>query len=218
MNKNIYAAIKQRILFLEYQPGQILNENVLAKDFQVSRTPMREVLYRLEWDQLVRILPRTGTMVTEIEFHKMLHTYQTRGEIEALVGRMASEQIGSSHLQDIERVREDCSQLVETKDRKALADIDFRFRNVLYEAASNPVLKDISELLYQITFRIWFLTMGRGDWTAEVQSVINEITETHQALQKNIPKETGEIRHRHLLSHVERIQAKFFDTRPNHAE
>ena len=215
MNKEIYEVIKQRILFLEYQPGQILNENILAKEFRVSRTPMREVLYRLEWEQLVRILPRTGTMVTEIEFQKMMQTYQTRGEIEALVGRMAAEQITAEHLQQIRAVRDRCREMIERKDLKALAGIDFHFRNVLYEAAGNPVLTDISELLYRITFRMWYLTMDRGDWTAEVGSMENEIAETLQALQNNNPSATGDIRQAHLLSHIERIQAKFFGTRPN---
>ncbi len=218
MNKDIYKALKDRILFMEYQPGQILNENVLAKEFRVSRTPMREILYRLEWEQLVRILPRTGTMITEIEFQKMLNSYQTRVEIEGLVGRMAAEHISPGHLQDIAAVREDCRKLEAEKDRKALADVDFRFRNILYEAAGNPVLKDISELLYQITFRIWYLTMDRGDWKAEVQSMVNEISETMQALEKNKPAATGDIRHTHLLSHIERIQSKFFGVRVNHSE
>lgn len=218
MNKAIYQALKDRILFMVYQPGQILNEHVLAKEFQVSRTPMREILYRLEWEQLVRILPRTGTMITEIEFQKMLHSYQTRVEIEGLVGRMAAEHISSGHLEAIASVREDCRKLETGKDRKALADIDFRFRNILYEAADNPVLKDISELLYQITFRIWYLTMDRGDWNAEVRSMVNEITETMQALERHTPGATGEIRHAHLLSHIKRIQAKYFGTRPNPAD
>ncbi len=213
MNKDIYKALKDRILFMEYQPGQILNENVLAKEFRVSRTPMREILYRLEWEQLVRILPRTGTMITEIEFQKMLNSYQTRVEIEGLVGRMAAEHISPNHLEGIAAVREDCRKLEAEKDRKALADVDFSFRNILYEAAGNPILKDISELLYQITFRIWYLTMDRGDWKAEVRSMANEITETMQALEKNKPAATGDIRHRHLLSHIERIQAKFFGNR-----
>ncbi len=215
MNLEIYRAIKDRILFLEYQPGHILNENVLAKEFNVSRTPMRECLYRLEWEQLVRILPRTGTMVTEIEFQKMLHGYQTRVEIEGLVGRMAAEQITDEHLVEIASIRDDCGRLVEHKNLKSLAEIDFRFRSALHDAVSNPILKDISELLYQITFRIWFLTMGKGDWKAEVMAMKQELSETLEALKGKHPASTGEIRRAHLLGHIERIQAKFFGSRFN---
>ena len=56
MNREIYRTIKNRILFLEYNPGQILNENTLAEEFGVSRTPLREVLSKLVWEHLARIL------------------------------------------------------------------------------------------------------------------------------------------------------------------
>ncbi|MFP4258890.1 MAG: GntR family transcriptional regulator [Desulfovermiculus sp.] len=209
MNKEIYTIVKNKILYLEYTPGQILNENVLAKEFQVSRTPMREVLYRLEWEELVRILPRTGTMVTEIEFQKMMHTYQARMELEDLLGRLAAEQVTPSQREQIASIQNECTELETNKDLKALAGIDRRFRNVLHEAAGNPVLQDVSEFLYNITFRMWFLTMGRGDWRAEVQSMENEIAETIQMLNTYDPPATGKVRHSHLVSHIERIQAKF---------
>lgn len=209
MNKEIYTIVKNKILYLEYAPGHILNENVLAKEFQVSRTPMREVLYRLEWEELVRILPRTGTMVSEIEFEKMMHTYQARMELEELLGRLAAEQITTAQVDHIVSIRDKCRKLAKKKDLKALAGIDHRFRNVLHEAAGNPVLKDVSEFLYNITFRMWFLTMGRGDWRAEVHSMENEITETIQMLNMYDPPATGKVRHSHLISHIERIQAKF---------
>ena len=105
MNLDIYREIKRRILFLEYAPGQILNENVLAKEFGVSRTPMREVLYRLSWEQLARIIARTGTMVTQIEFQTMMHTYQTRLGVEGEVGRLCAELATDAHLEAIRAIR-----------------------------------------------------------------------------------------------------------------
>ncbi|MFN2435685.1 MAG: GntR family transcriptional regulator, partial [Desulfotignum sp.] len=80
----MYQILRERILYMEYHPGQILNENVLAQEFQVSRSPVRNVLNRLEWEQLVRIIPRTGSMVTEIEFNKIMHVFQVRFECEVL--------------------------------------------------------------------------------------------------------------------------------------
>lgn len=109
MNYEIYRTIKDRILFLEYTPGQILNENILAEEFGVSRTPLREVFNRLEWEQLVKILPRTGTMVIEIEFQKMLNVFQIRFEIEELAGMLAGEHITDDHLEKIEKIRQECS-------------------------------------------------------------------------------------------------------------
>ena len=211
MNLEIYNHIRDRILFLEYQSGQILNEKVLADEFGVSRTPLREVLYRLEWEQLVRILPRSGTMVTEIEFHKMMSVFQVRLEVEALAGRLAAELMTPDHLESLEQLERDCEALIDQRNLKGLAMIDFSLRRILYDAGNNPVLRDISNQLYNLTFRIWFVIMGRGDWTEEVLALANEIRAIRSILARRNPIEAGEARKSLLLRHVERIKRKFLE-------
>lgn len=209
MNIQVYQTILNRILFLDYPPGHILNEQVLAEEFGISRTPLRESLMRLEWEQLVRIIPRTGTIVAELEFQKMLHVFQVRLEVEALAGRLAAEQITDEHLVRIEKIGKDCGQLSSQRDRKALASIDRRFREALYDAGNNPVLKDMSEFLYNITFRLWYIISDRGDWAEEVQALLDEIEQTHRSLFKRIPMEAGKLRRESLRMHIERIKSKF---------
>lgn len=211
MNIEIYNQIRNRILFLEYQSGQILNEKVLADEFGVSRTPLREVLCRLEWEQLVRILPRSGTMVAEIEFHKMMNIFQVRLEIEGLAGRLAAEMMTASYLESLEQLAKDCEALIDQRNKKDLAKIDFAFRKILYDAGNNHVLRDISNQLYSLTFRIWFVIMDHGDWTEEVMAVTNEIRDTHSILSRRNPVEVGESRKAVLLRHVERIKRKFLE-------
>jgi DNA-binding GntR family transcriptional regulator len=211
MNLEIYNQLRDRILFLEYQSGQILNEKVLADEFGVSRTPLREVLYRLEWEQLVRILPRSGTMVTEIEFHKMMNVFQVRLEIEALAGRLAAEMMTPSHLENLEQLERNCEALVDQRNLKSLAMIDFSLRNILYDAGNNPVLRDISNQLYNLTFRIWFVIMGRGDWTEEVLALANEIRAIRSVLSRKNSNEAGDVRKTLLLRHIERIKRKFLE-------
>ena len=139
MNVEIYNQIRNRILFLEYPSGQILNEKVLADEFGVSRTPLREVLCRLEWEKLVRILPRSGTMVTEIDFHKMMSIFQVRLEIEALSGRLAAEMMTPGHLESMEQLEKDCEALSDQRNQKGLAMIDFSLREILYDAGNNLI-------------------------------------------------------------------------------
>ena len=43
---DIYRVLKERILFLEYAPGRMLNERALTEEFAISRTPLREALNR----------------------------------------------------------------------------------------------------------------------------------------------------------------------------
>ena len=209
MNPDIYREIKRRILFLEYAPGQILNENILAKEFGVSRTPMREVLYRLSWEQLARIIARTGTMVTQIEFQTMMHTYQTRLGIEGEVGRLCAELATEDHLEEIRSIRRDCSDLVNKKDPGALVEIDRRFRRRLHEAAGNPVLKSVSDQLYTLTFRLWYVTLDKGEWQDEIREMLDDIDETLAGMEARDSVVTARVRREALVHHFDRIRGKY---------
>jgi len=209
MNSDIYRIIKDRILFLDYVPGQILNEKILADEFGISRTPLRDVLSRLEWEQLVRILPRTGTLVTEIEFQKMMNTYQVRFEIEELIGKLAGDHLKSAYIDCLDALGNRCAELFDHPNSKELVLIDVAFRQVLADAASNSVLRDISNHLYDCTRRLWFSTLQRGPWIEEVQAMQDDIASTKAAWMENNPTKFGTFRRTVLERHFERIRAKF---------
>ena len=209
MNQEIYQTIRTRILFLEYEPGQILNEQQLAKEFKVSRTPLREVLSRLEWEHLVRILPRTGTMIAEIELNKIMNVFQIRLGIEEMVGELAAEHFSPERIDKLGQLRLACGRLMDHKDRQALTRIEFELRSLFHEAAGNPFLTEMSERLYAITFRLWYLNMDRGDWQKEVRSVEENLEVLPEIMAKGDPVEVGRLRHAQLLRHLERIRSKF---------
>ena len=61
-----YQYLKSRILSCEYAPRQFLNEQKLCAEMgNISRTPMRDALGRLEQEGLITILPKKGLMVSE---------------------------------------------------------------------------------------------------------------------------------------------------------
>ena len=53
MRFKAYKAIKEKIIYLDFKPGEKIFENVLAKSLNVSRTPVREALLMLEHEKLV---------------------------------------------------------------------------------------------------------------------------------------------------------------------
>ncbi len=208
MNNEIYQTIKSRILCLDYAPGCILNEKVLVKEFGVSRTPLREVLNRLEWDRLVRVLPRTGTMVAEIEFQQIMNTFQVRLGVEEMIGKLAAEHISEEQLQQLSTLQEQCEKLLDKKDKMGLMAIDRDLRAILNDSTNNPVLKNISEALYDLTVRLWYAVLDKGDWKEEVQSVFDEIGQTITVL-KDSGGKFGTLRRELLNKHIERIRQKF---------
>lgn len=161
MNLSIYDTLKQRILFFEYEPGEMLNEKRMASEFGVSRTPVREVLLRLEWEKLVSIIPRAGIMVSKVEFHQLREVFQTRAPLEGMLGRLAAAKTKDFHFAKLEKIKTECEEIIEHRSRKALLEVDMKFRNVLHDAANNDSLRETSDLLYYQTQRLWHLIFDK---------------------------------------------------------
>ncbi len=100
LKNELYATIKERIVECEYAPGSILNEKQLADELGTSRTPIREVISKLEMEGLVQILPKKGIYVSDITFADILQVFQTRVEIEPIALRLSAPRLPKDILND----------------------------------------------------------------------------------------------------------------------
>ncbi|MCG8633501.1 MAG: GntR family transcriptional regulator [Desulfobacterales bacterium] len=212
MNKEIYNTLRNRIIYLDYEPGLILKEQTLAEEFGVSRTPLRTVLFRLEWEHLVKILPRTGILIMELELSSITNVFQARLELEAVIGTMAAERMNRDRLDRLIKLQSDCEALKDNIAPRALGDLDMANKQLFHESAGNPFLIEMSERLYSLTFRLWYfnmLKMDRTTWNLEVDAVQEDLVILADLLRKGTPEETGRARKEQLLKHLKRIRSSF---------
>ncbi|MCK8784825.1 GntR family transcriptional regulator [Roseomonas sp. NAR14] len=74
--------IRQRILDGRYEAGAQLRQDVLAGEFGASRIPVREALFQLEAEGLVKLAPHRGATVSELSAEGMLEVYELRADLE----------------------------------------------------------------------------------------------------------------------------------------
>lgn len=86
-----YKEIRRRILDGDLAPAAPLSEYQLAELLQVSRTPVREALKRLEHEGLVRSIPNRGALVAELSVQDIMEIYQIREQLESLAAQIAAE-------------------------------------------------------------------------------------------------------------------------------
>ena len=87
----IYRQLRHEIVSLALKPRQYLSEQDVARRLQVSRTPVREALARLEEDGLLDIYPQFGTFVAPIRVTALLEAQFTREALECQIARRAAE-------------------------------------------------------------------------------------------------------------------------------
>ncbi|HQT78813.1 MAG TPA: GntR family transcriptional regulator [Rhodopila sp.] len=92
LRDTIYHAIRLSILRCVLRPGQELREQILADQYRVSRSPIRDALLRLERERLVTVLPRQGYLVNPITLSDVMDIYGLRLAIEPACAAAAAAQ------------------------------------------------------------------------------------------------------------------------------
>src|ERR1700694_5843301 len=103
----VYASVRAGILSGELEPGEAVREEALAEYFEVSRTPVREALLRLQAEGLLETGgSRGGLLVTEVSMQEALETYVVREALEGLVARLVAAHAGAAELEQLTLVHE----------------------------------------------------------------------------------------------------------------
>ncbi len=144
-----YSIIKDRLINCVYEPGSFLNEAQLAADLGCSRTPVREAISRLEYDNLVTVMPKKGILVSDISLTDVQQIFQARLEIEPITLRMAAPHLPQAELLDFQ-----------DKFSEGLMDIKNSFRLdtamhlFIIEHCGNRYLIEMMQKLFQDNTRV----------------------------------------------------------------
>lgn len=84
-SQEIYETLRNMIVRFDLTPGSRITETQLADYFQVSRTPVRAALQRLENEDLLTIKAKQGCFVRNIDMLRISHYYDVRVALENLV-------------------------------------------------------------------------------------------------------------------------------------
>jgi DNA-binding GntR family transcriptional regulator len=87
----VYEVLRRQILALELAPDTTLDRAELAKIFEVSQSPVREAILRLEQDGLVLSYPQSRTIVSRIDAHRIREEQFLRLSVESEVVRQLAE-------------------------------------------------------------------------------------------------------------------------------
>lgn len=159
-----YEKLKQAIVTGELPPGQPLVETALAEWCEVSRTPIREALTRLEQDALV-VRSDRGLIVRDRSPGEILDIYDTRIVLEGAAARAAA--VRRSEL-DVILLRRNAGRLneIDTSDERAMANGNREFHRTLWQSSHNESLIDLLTRLDSHLSRYPATTLSYpGRWT-----------------------------------------------------
>lgn len=171
-----YRSLRDRIVRLDLRPGEVLSEEALARALGVGRTPIREAIKRLSREGLVVVLPRRGTLVSEINVHHPTQVTEVRAVLEPLAARLAAERISDNDRPGIRALRIELEEFQPGDSWQKAMDLDGEAHRMVYRLANNPLLAETLDTYYNLACRIWYAMLDRMP-----ASMVKEL-ERHSAL------------------------------------
>ena len=209
MNKEeAYEELRVRIITNSVAPGEILKEKELMAQLAIGRSPLREILFRLQEENLIKPLPRLGYMVTTLDIFEIRELVELRRELEGYAGYLAAQRITNGQLEDLRTIiREAETETSETKDVSNITEyFDTRFHSLLYQAAGNQKLVKVLQDLHIVMLRIWFhVGLDAIDFAHQAQNFY----EVLEALEQKDPENARTAMEDHVDLYAAQVKEKF---------
>ncbi|MFC4766443.1 GntR family transcriptional regulator [Effusibacillus consociatus] len=150
----IYKEIKQAIIQQKLRPNIQLVEDVIAESFGVSRTPVRNVLRRLAYEKLVKIIPHKGTFVSCPTVEEAKEVFEMRRVLEADGIRKACSRLTEKQFQQLKSLLHEEHELHDKGDLLGALQISGDFHLKIAKIAGNSYYYRYLEELVSLTYVI----------------------------------------------------------------
>jgi DNA-binding GntR family transcriptional regulator len=205
-----YDKILQKIIYLEYEPGKLLNEKIVANDLKMSIAPVREAFHRLAEEKLVTIYPRRGIIVAPIELHKIIEMFEIRLALESYIGSIITQRINENQIKNLEetliKMREISNDNPSIDDYRNFLEYEKIFHFIIYGATSNKEFVEIQKKYFNFAYRLLWLYK---DDSILMDSICNEFNGIIEALKEKDSTRSKEMIESHVRNSFEFIKKRF---------
>lgn len=184
-----YVILKQRIITGEFDSSDTLREIDIAKQMNMSRTPVREAVKRLEDEGLLTRVPRKGLTVTTLDQASITELYGFREILECGAARLAARYADDMEIENMRAILEE-SRLHADPVRS-----NYEFHQALYAASHNQFLVKAINSLIDSTALLGQSTLAH---TGRPELALEEHLALFEAIEKRDEKRAEECAREHI--------------------
>ncbi|MEI4232705.1 GntR family transcriptional regulator [Roseovarius sp. D22-M7] len=137
----IVNALEELVFTGGFNDRDRLDELRLARQFGVSRTPIREALQRLVASGLAEQIPRRGVFVRQPGPVELMEMFETMAEIEGVCGRLAAQRISDAAIRQLDAANAACKAAIAAADADGYYRENETFHHAIYHQAGNGFLE-----------------------------------------------------------------------------
>jgi DNA-binding GntR family transcriptional regulator len=194
-----YRILEEMIVTLKLPPGSKISEKALNRTLGFGRTPLREALQRLANEGTVKIVPRSGVIVSDIDMADQMNMIEVRRELEKiLAGRAARLALGDVSLAFL-KLADDFDSAASHDDENIFIAADRKFNSLVVSAAKNKYASYAIGPIGAQARRFWYLHFKRFGDLAHVSQLHANIARAISANDESGARKASDL----LLDYVE---------------
>ena len=147
----VYEHIKQQIIEEKLTPGHRFVERELCATYRLSRTPIREILWKLTSDSFLDQEPNRGFIVRKLGLEQIFEVFQTREAVEGMAARLACSKGDESFRSALREIMEKLYKLDAEADPAQGSALGRQLHGAIVDAARNGIMVGIYENLKNLS-------------------------------------------------------------------
>ena len=161
-----YAALKDVIVSMDVYHSRVdirLDERRLARDFGISRTPVREAMAQLEREGFVRAVPRRGIYVVRKTKAEVIEMITAWAALESMAARLITEKANADDIASLRRMFTNFENGQVRAHLDEYSEANIEFHQTIIRMSANSVLIDLAANLFTHMRMIRRKTIGEKD-------------------------------------------------------
>jgi DNA-binding GntR family transcriptional regulator len=202
MRASLLDQIRDLVVSGTYAPGVRLDEQELATQFAVSRTPVREALRELASSGLIELRPRRGAYVRSLSPAQLDDHFVAMAEMEGVCARLAAMSMLPSERRELQRLHESMGEMAVRELIDEFEEANEQFHAMIHKGAHNVM---ISEMTISLRDRL------RPHRKAQFRSAgrVAHSHEEHGAIARAIVSGDAARAHAAMLHHLAQARTSF---------
>ena len=203
LKEHIYDVLKDGIVAMDIYADDAqlkLDERQLSDQLNISRTPIREALARLEQEGLVRVMPRRGVFILRKSVDEILEMITVWAALESMAARLVTERASDAEIASLRKLLASFNQDEAKTHLDEYSEANIRFHRRILQLSGCGLLLSNADNLFLHMRAIRARTMTEGDRIA--RSIVD-----HKHIIEAIEARDAELAERLVREHTMKLHA-----------
>ena len=143
----VFESLKDAIMNGKLEQGKMITEQQISREFGISRTPVREALYKLTATGLIRIIPHKGFLISKWSIKEIRDVFEIRIVLERLAVELFIRNYYQENLEELENITRKMGKAVQENNFIEAAKMNNKFHDLIIEKSDNHEISTVMEPL-----------------------------------------------------------------------